>query len=68
MSLGTPTSTRISLAHAQLQGCDLCEHRCGANRLAGERGPCKAGPDARVFRHRVECGEEADEVEKIETV
>ncbi len=60
MSLGTPTSTRISLAHAQLQGCDLCEHRCGANRLAGERGPCKAGPDARVFRHRVECGEEAE--------
>lgn len=36
----------------------LCEHRCGANRLKGERGPCKADAIARVFRHRVECGEE----------
>jgi putative pyruvate formate lyase activating enzyme len=30
------------------------------NRLAGERGPCKAGVEARVFRHRVECGEEPE--------
>jgi putative pyruvate formate lyase activating enzyme len=38
----------------------LCEHRCGADRLGGERGPCKAGPRARVFRHRVEYGEEVE--------
>ncbi len=40
--------------------CHLCEHRCGVNRLAGGRGPCKAGTVARVFRHRVECGEELE--------
>jgi putative pyruvate formate lyase activating enzyme len=38
----------------------LCEHRCGANRIAGERGPCQAAVEARVFRHRVECGEESE--------
>jgi putative pyruvate formate lyase activating enzyme len=40
--------------------CGLCEHRCGADRVAGERGPCKAGAEARVFRHRVEYGEELE--------
>lgn len=38
--------------------CLLCEHRCGVNRGAGELGRCRAGVDARVFRHRVEYGEE----------
>jgi putative pyruvate formate lyase activating enzyme len=49
-------------AHAaqHLSACMLCEHRCGADRLHGERGPCKAGPRARVFRHRVEVGEEVE--------
>ena len=49
-------------AHAaqHLSACMLCEHRCGADRLHGERGPCKAGPRARVFRHRVEYGEEVE--------
>jgi putative pyruvate formate lyase activating enzyme len=28
--------------------------------MAGERGPCKAGPEARVFRHRVEYSEESE--------
>jgi putative pyruvate formate lyase activating enzyme len=28
--------------------------------LAGERGPCKAGVEARVFKHRVELGEELE--------
>lgn len=40
--------------------CALCEHRCQMNRWKGERGPCKAGPDARVFRHRIEVSEEAE--------
>lgn len=47
-------------ARRHLAGCALCEHRCGANRAAGDRGPCKAGASARVFRHRVEYGEEAE--------
>jgi putative pyruvate formate lyase activating enzyme len=60
MNIGISNSANVSLANAQLQHCHLCEHRCGANRLDGERGPCKAGSEARVFRHRVECGEEAE--------
>jgi len=47
-------------ARQHYERCLLCEHRCGANRLAGERGPCKAGHEARVFRHRVESGEELE--------
>jgi putative pyruvate formate lyase activating enzyme len=38
--------------------CMLCEHRCGCDRAAGDLGRCKAGIEARVFRHRVEYGEE----------
>jgi putative pyruvate formate lyase activating enzyme len=37
--------------------CLLCEHRCGIDR-ASENGRCHAGTVPRVFRHRVECGEE----------
>lgn len=51
---------RLARAEQHLRSCALCEHRCGVNRIAGERGPCKAGPSARVFRHRVECGEEVE--------
>ncbi|MEQ9379781.1 MAG: radical SAM protein [Pirellulales bacterium] len=52
--------TTLELSAKHLTSCLLCEHRCGVNRLAGERGPCKAGPQARVFRHRVEYGEELE--------
>ena len=47
-------------ARAHQANCNLCEHRCGADRSAGERGPCKAGAGANVFRHRVEYGEELE--------
>ncbi len=43
-----------------MRSCTLCEHQCGVDRTAGERGPCKAGREARVFRHRVELGEEIE--------
>lgn len=36
----------------------LCPRRCGANRRAGERGFCRAGVAARVFRHGPHFGEE----------
>jgi len=42
------------------RNCLLCEHRCGVDRLAGERGFCKAGADARIHRHRIEYGEEVE--------
>lgn len=53
-------SDRVDRATAQLKDCQLCEHRCGADRCAGQRGPCKASSVARVFRHRVEYGEELE--------
>jgi putative pyruvate formate lyase activating enzyme len=53
-------SDRVALAQRHYRACGLCEHRCGVDRLAGEVGPCKAGVTPRVFRHRVEYGEELD--------
>jgi len=51
---------RLARAERHLRSCTLCEHRCRVDRLMGERGPCHAGPTARVFRHRVEYGEEVE--------
>jgi putative pyruvate formate lyase activating enzyme len=51
---------RIGRAHAHDRNCRLCEHRCGVDRSLGERGFCKAGTTPRVFRHRVEYGEELE--------
>lgn len=56
----TPDSWTMAGALRHYSDCMLCEHRCGADRQAGERGPCKAGVEARVFRHRVEYGEELE--------
>ncbi|MCC6493426.1 MAG: radical SAM protein [Pirellulales bacterium] len=47
-------------AAAHYRECLLCEHRCGVNRIEGELGRCKAGAVARVFRHRIEYGEEEE--------
>jgi putative pyruvate formate lyase activating enzyme len=38
----------------------LCEHDCRVDRRDGERGVCKADAEPRVFRHRVEVGEELE--------
>lgn len=51
---------RLARAERHMRSCTLCEHRCGVDRTAGERGPCRAGCEARVFRHRVELGEELE--------
>ncbi|HTN02996.1 MAG TPA: radical SAM protein [Planctomycetaceae bacterium] len=51
---------RLEAARRHDRHCQLCEHRCGADRARGERGPCHAGVEARVFRHRVEYGEELE--------
>jgi putative pyruvate formate lyase activating enzyme len=51
---------RLQAARGHYQRCTLCEHRCGANRVGGERGPCKAGAEARVYKHRIEVGEESE--------
>lgn len=51
---------RLALARSHWEQCGLCEHRCGADRRSGTLGPCKASTEARVFRHRVEYGEELE--------
>ncbi|QEH38706.1 Radical SAM superfamily protein [Aquisphaera giovannonii] len=48
----------LDRARMHYRSCGLCEHRCGADRESGGRGPCRAGTEARVFKHRVEYGEE----------
>jgi len=40
--------------------CHLCEHHCGTKRAVGEKGLCKADANARLFRHRIESGEEPE--------
>src|SRR5258708_33681875 len=48
------------LARDQSRDCLLGESRCAVDRMSGERGACKAGAEARVFRHRIEYGEELE--------
>jgi putative pyruvate formate lyase activating enzyme len=48
---------RVQLLKEKLNACDVCPHRCGVNRLKGERGFCKTGSTVRVasaFLHRGE--------------
>lgn len=49
---------RAIAARASLSNCRLCAWQCGVNRLAGARGPCRAGPSARVFSAQVEVTDE----------
>jgi putative pyruvate formate lyase activating enzyme len=54
------TIEKAGAALGHYRQCHLCEHRCGVDRAGGERGPCKADATARVFRHRIEYGEEVE--------
>jgi len=48
---------RAEAAWAMLAHCELCPHRCGVDRLAGERGVCRMGAQPKVSswnRHRWE--------------
>jgi putative pyruvate formate lyase activating enzyme len=40
------------------RACRLCPHRCGVDRLAGERGRCGGGAEAMVYKAFVHRGEE----------
>src|SRR4051794_24922228 len=60
MSFRGLTDDRLTRARLHYGACGLCEHRCGVDRKAGGRGPCKAGAVARVYKHRVEYGEESE--------
>jgi putative pyruvate formate lyase activating enzyme len=51
---------RLAKAGRHYRKCRLCEHRCDVDRRRGERGRCLATAQARVFRHRIEYGEELE--------
>ncbi len=51
-------SERVAVARALLEACCLCGHRCAVNRLAGEKGSCRAGPQATVSSRAPHHGEE----------
>ena len=57
-------AARLAQARVALADCPLCAHHCGANRRAGERGPCRAGSEPRVFLAQVEV---SDELELVPT-
>ena len=52
-------SQRAALARQMIRCCALCEHRCGADRLVGQRGCCGADTVARVWRYWVDYAEES---------
>jgi putative pyruvate formate lyase activating enzyme len=60
MNYKQTVATHVSSALAQYRTCNLCEHRCGVDRAAGELGFCKAGEIPNLFRHRIEYGEELE--------
>jgi len=41
-----------------LARCELCPRRCGVDRLAGQRGWCRAGADTSIYRYAPHFGEE----------
>jgi putative pyruvate formate lyase activating enzyme len=49
---------RIEAAWAMLAPCELCPHRCGADRLNGERGVCRMGQRPKVSSWNLHAWEE----------
>lgn len=49
---------RVEVAYRRLRACDLCPHRCGVDRLAGELGTCHTGQQAVVASAGPHFGEE----------
>lgn len=58
MSNSELLSQRAGFARQMIRHCELCEHRCGADRSAGARGLCGADTVARVWRYWVDYAEE----------
>ncbi len=49
---------RVRQAYGRLKSCDLCPHDCRVNRLAGERGICRASWRPRIASANIHRGEE----------
>lgn len=50
---------KAELARRTLRSCDLCERRCGVDRIAGEKGHCGV-LEARICNEFLHMGEEPD--------
>ena len=55
IEIGRHDEAALSYRH-----CLLCERLCEVDRIDGDQGDCGAGTEARVYRHRVEYGEEIE--------
>ncbi|MCW4013860.1 MAG: radical SAM protein [Candidatus Bathyarchaeota archaeon] len=51
---------KILLAHRLMQSCIFCERRCGADRLHGDKGYCRAGRNFSMFSAFPHMGEEPE--------
>jgi len=51
-------SRRVDQAYAVFEACRLCPRRCGVNRLAGEKGFCRAPARVMVYSAQPHYGEE----------
>ena len=51
-------ANRADAARNRMRCCDLCPHRCGIDRLAGETGFCRTGAKAWVASYAPHFGEE----------
>lgn len=49
---------RIEQAYRIMESCELCPRRCGVNRLAGQKGFCRAPKNAKVYSYSPHFGEE----------
>lgn len=55
-----PLAARAAVARQMLRHCELCEWRCGVNRVIGERAPCRLGPDTYIFQQYMSLTEEPE--------
>jgi putative pyruvate formate lyase activating enzyme len=51
---------RLAAAKAMLRACRLCEHRCGVDRTAGEKAPCRLGGETYEYKRYISLNEEAE--------
>lgn len=58
--VATLLDLKRAIAQRLFRGCVLCEHRCGVDRAAGERGICKVGPDSYFADAYVHLAEERE--------
>jgi len=49
---------RIEKAYKLLFPCEVCPHKCGVNRLEGEKGFCRSGEEVIVSSYNAHFGEE----------